>query len=94
MYVSGFSEESIEELCELVSDFVQRLNIRELQVEERFMDPDVNDADLGEACDRINLLPLVSGLQNLVELHIQFTVRNVGSNYRKVLLEFTIQDCK
>lgn len=55
MDVLGYVEEELDELCQLVSDFVRRLDLRELQVERRFLDPCAEGSDLDEPRDRINL---------------------------------------
>jgi len=90
--ITGYVEEALKDLCDLVGDFVCKLNIRELQVEPRFLGPDGDE--LVEPADRINLAPVIRGLKNLTQLHIRFSVRDVKSNYRKVLFKFTTQDCR
>lgn len=80
----------------MATDFVSKLDVRELQI----LQPNVVDDDddewsiVPEPKDHIDLSPIITGLKNLTELHIQFGIKNVGSDYKKNWFQFSIQDAR
>lgn len=81
-------------------DYVEVLNLRELQILKSDLGGDEDDEDedefavTSEPCDHIDLSPIITGLTNLKELHVQFGLRNLGSGYEKSLFQFSLSDCR
>lgn len=90
----GFDINVVNEMCRLASDYVYKLDIRQLKMIQPIQEESEDFVTAPECFDHIDLSPIISGLKNLTELHIQFGIRHIGSNYKKSVFELSNEDCK
>ncbi|KAL0269702.1 UNVERIFIED_CONTAM: hypothetical protein PYX00_007340 [Menopon gallinae] len=89
----GFDIDRVNEMCRLASDYVFKLDLRQLKIIQQVQEEE--DLFIAPECfDHIDLSPIISGLKNLTELHIEFGLKHIGSNYKKSLFEMSNEDCK